>query len=791
MRSLYSVALAAVALALSGCLSDASDPDRPPKGTGDAVPDLPLASATFRAQFDPLKGIVPYPNDITGWSGSTDGTLNLPPAATALQLAAAAVNELDGFSIFSRIQANFTRGVAPASLRPDTVFLLEVAVDPATKAVVGLADSTICKIRPDLAATCAGLGFPAPTGNPFLVQGVDYTVSVAPDVDAGGQTVQLVPRKPLNPIRNNALTPGSHNGYLMILTNGIRDTSGTRAQPDATYAQIRGAYQAGLIPLPPPPGLPADQLLAVFIATHLAVVDGLAAAGAPVSVANVVLTASFTPQDTTTVMQTVAGLEILRDRPSQVAQAIVPVEITLPGVGTIPAGAPLTTGMLKAAAGLPQAAISNNGNIYVGGINIPYFQQTPTEASGGRNILASKWAAAAGSNILGDPNSTVISRWNPVPVKRADVTIPMMIAIPNANSAWVSAAQGQGVPVPLPTGWPVVVYQHGFTRNRTDMVLVAEPWLDQGYAVIAIDLPLHGVTATNPAQSPLALLRVPGTTERTFDLDLRNNANPGDVRPDGNIDGSGTNFLNPDPNALLTSRDNMRESVVGVLALKRSLRIMDIDGNPLNTDFDTSQVHYVGHSGGGILGGVIAALCGECTTVSMISGGAGIVKLLEDSHPQAFGSILLGLQQGLAARGIQPLGSVYNNVLRDMQHAWNEGDPIGYVHIARNSPVPMFGSLVNTDVAVTPAASLRLIDGLGLPQVKTPGVNVASRGYTRITEGDHSTYISPAASVPATVEMQTQVAVFLGGNPLLEIPGNGQVILIANPAVVETDDPEK
>jgi len=784
MRSLYSVALAAVALALSGCLSDASDPDRPSKGTGDGVPDLPLASETFRAQFDPLKGIVPYPNDITGWSGSTDGTLNLPPATTALQLAAAEVNQLDGFSIFSRIQANFTRGVAPASLRPDTVFLLEVAVDPATKAVVGLADATVCKIRPDLAAACAGLGFPAPTGNPFLVQGVDYTVSVAPDVDAGGQTVQLVPRKPLNPIRSNTFTPGSHNGYLMILTSGITDSSGTRAQPDATYAQIRGAYQAGLIPLPPPPGLPADQLLAVFIATHLAVVDGLAAAGAPVSVANVVLTASFTPQDTTTVMRTVSELEILSNRPSQVAQAILPADF-----GDIPAGTAVTTGLLKSAVGLPPEAIRNNGNIYLGGINIPYFQETPTEASGGANILASKWVAAAGSNLLGDPNSTIISRWNPVPVKRTDVTIPMMIAIPNANSAWVQAAQGLGVPVPLPTGWPVVIYQHGFTRSRTDMVLVAEPWLDQGFAVIAIDLPLHGITATDPAQSPLALLRVPGTTERTFDLDLRNNANPGDIRPDGVIDGSGTNFLSPAPGSLLTSRDNMREAAVGVLALKRSLGNMDIDGNPLNTDFDTSQVHYVGHSGGAILGGVVAAICEECTTISLISGGAGIVKLLEESAPQAFGSILIGLQQGLAARGIAPFSSVYNNVLRDIQHTWNEGDPIGYVHLARNSPVPIFGSLVNTDVAVTPAANLRLFNGLGLPQVTTPGVNFASKGYTRITEGDHSTYISPAASVPATVEMQTQVAVFLGGNAGAGIPGNGQVILISNPDVVETEVP--
>jgi hypothetical protein len=115
MRSLYSVALAAVTLALSGCLSDAKDPNAPPPGTGDGVPEIPVASATFRVQFDPLKALVPYPNDILGFIASpgTDGTLNVP--AQPFQLAAGAVNQLDGFSVFSRLQANFTRPWNPAA----------------------------------------------------------------------------------------------------------------------------------------------------------------------------------------------------------------------------------------------------------------------------------------------------------------------------------------------------------------------------------------------------------------------------------------------------------------------------------------------------------------------------------------------------------------------------------------------------------------------------------------------------------------------------------------------------
>jgi hypothetical protein len=137
MRSLYSVALAAVTLMLAGCLSDAKDPDRPPPGTGDGVPQLPQASAAFRAQFDPLKAVMPYPNDILGFLAQpgTDGTLNLP--AQPLQPLAPLVNQLDGFSTNARIQANFTRRVAPASLNPGTVFLVEVAMNPANKAVVG------------------------------------------------------------------------------------------------------------------------------------------------------------------------------------------------------------------------------------------------------------------------------------------------------------------------------------------------------------------------------------------------------------------------------------------------------------------------------------------------------------------------------------------------------------------------------------------------------------------------------------------------------------------------------
>ncbi len=802
MRKLYPLVLALFGLSLAGCFSDSGDPGPDPE-TGSTGFENPIGVSPddvptgFYASFDPTVGLMPYPNDILGFlaNGSTDGTLNL--TSVSFQLAAsssfgAPLNNIDGFSIFSRMQANFSDSVNGASLNPLSVFLIEVALDLSTRAVIGLSDQTLCKLALAPQAACPPEIFG--TGNPFLIQGVDYNLSVAPDVGSGGQTIQLDPLRPLNSFTFQQFTPGAINGYLMIVTNKVTDSAGTPASADAAYEQIKQGYLAGLIQIPEDPSqidpdsLTQEELLALFIAAQLATVDALSGAGAPLTVEDVVVTASFSPQDTMTVIQTVNGYESLRNRPSQIAQALLPVDVPVPGVGVLPAGTPVTTGLLRTAGGFPPEASKNNGNIYVGGVNIPYYQQTPTEASGGYNVLSSYWVAEAGGNVLGDPDSTVICRWNPNPVLRDNITIPLLMAIPNDNSAWVQAAKAQGFPVPLPTGWPVVIYQPGFTRNRTDLPLVAEPWLDQGFAVISIDLPFHGVTATDPAQSLTALLRVPGTTERTFDLDLRNNADPAILVPDGLIDPSSVNLLNPAPNGLLTTRDNLREAAVSMLSFARSVGVMDIDGNPDTTDFDASQINYVGHSGGAILGATLVALSDDFATISLATSGAGIVKLLADSDvEEGFGFILTGLQKGLLTQGILPNSTTYNNYLRDMQNIWNAGDPIGSLHVGINSPTPVYGNLLNTDVAVVPSASLRAYDGLGLPQITTPGVNFASKGFTRILDGAHSSYINPSVNLAATTEMQTEVAVFVGGNALAGIPGMGQVILIQDPSIVETN----
>jgi pimeloyl-ACP methyl ester carboxylesterase len=63
-----------------------------------------------------------------------------------------------------------------------------------------------------------------------------------------------------------------------------------------------------------------------------------------------------------------------------------------------------------------------------------------------------------------------------------------------------------------------VIFQHGITLNRTVMFSMADSFAQAGFAVVAIDLPLHGITDTaNPFyQGPGHPF---GNNERHFNMD--------------------------------------------------------------------------------------------------------------------------------------------------------------------------------------------------------------------------------------------------------------------------------
>jgi hypothetical protein len=791
MRTFLSLFIILMSLSLTGCFGDGNAPS-PPKETGSTAidevifadnPDGSTPDTTFRASWDPSIGRLPYPNDLLGFlvNGSSDGTLNLPEVP--LQPLVPQLNQLDGFSTNARIQANFSAPVAASSLTPASVFLVEVAVDPSTRAVVGLADETLIRLRSQQ--------------SPFLVQGEEYEVSLAPDFDAGGETIQLKPLKPLNEGARQTLpgNEGYFNAYMMILMggeNGIKSSGGTAAVADTTFEQIKQGYLAGAIQIPDdpsqiPPDLPTEDLLALFTAAQLAVSEALLTP-AGLDVADVIATASFSTLNVSDVMNTVS--QITTSQVSALQQLRTPVPLPLPDGTILPAGTPVTTALVLGFLGVDAGPIPGEGDVYAGTMEIPYYL-APAEDVNDTAILTEWWRGGTGVNPI-DPESTVLSRFNPVPERQATVTVPVLVTIPNDNTAYAEAFGGTAMKPP--EGWPVLIYNHGITRNRLDLFTSTEPLNDSGFALIAIDAPLHGIAvpeldftlppeelAAAIAENPTALLRIPGVPERTFDIDLVTGQGPSGGAPgtpDGVIDSSGAHYLNlVTP---LVGRDNLRQTAADLISLTRTVPTMDLDGDG-GADFDGSRIHFFGRSLGALTGTVYLASDSAAVTGQLAVGGGTISDLVLDS--QDLGPFVEG---AFVARGLVPNTGIYNNLFRDLQNIIDGGDPINFGAEAVVQHAILF-TTVDGDTTVPNSSSARLAATMDITDVSSPGPNIDPAGWVArvcFVEGDHNSHLGSPASPAATVEMNTELVAFAAGVPPLTLPGDGQTVLIADPTVI-------
>lgn len=696
MRTLRVLLAAAACFALSACFSDGTSsgnegvgPTDPTSGNGN--PGSGASGSGFRALFVPLGGILPYPNDLYfNGSAVVDGTLNLP--ATPFNPNIASLNTLDGFSTSATITARFSAPIDSASLSGASVRMIQVNIDNATKATVGV-------VRP-------------------LTYGVDYTASVSTELGSNGSTLEIVPLKPLVPS-----VGGTNNGYLVLLTDGIKDTGGHGAVSDSDYASFKAA-------LPTCATITNTSLNGICRLTgaHLAIAGAFG-----VTPDHVAVSFSFSTQSISDTMQAVR--QVVTATPAQTIGAV------FSGLNTSQLGLPLP----------------GHANIYVGQLVVPYYLTVAAD-NHSTSPLTRFWQAAGPSPAPGiDPASRNLTRFNPVPgATVAALPIPLLVTVPNANSATGAARPANG--------WPVVIFQHGITGDRSNMLAIADAFADAGYVVVAIDQPLHGITsAANPLYQ--------AGHERTFDLDLANNTT-GASGPDGVIDSSGSYFINL--TSPLTSRDNLREAAADLLSLTKSLSILDLTGDAV-PDIDTSSIHFVGHSLGGIVGGVYAGVATQIKTATLAMPGGKLTNLLIDSA--TFGP---RINAALAASGLQPNTTLYNQFMRDVQDCVDSGDPFNYIAAAAAAhPIHMMQVVGPPPDSVVPnSATQRLILAGNLTKASTTTVNGAGiRAYVNFTTGNHSSILSPAGGLAVTVEMQTETVVFA--------VSNGTQLLISNPAVIE------
>jgi hypothetical protein len=561
-----------------------------------------------------------------------------------------------------------------------------------------------------------------------LVLGTDYSVGLATDALVGNTVLEIRPLVPLVP---SAGQSPNGVGYLVLLTNTIRMADGSLATADRDYATIKttlfpaGATSPAAANCATLPNAPMQGACG-FTASHLAVAG---ATGVPQ--ASVILSFHFSTQSTRDVLN-VVGAQIFTAAPPAIAV-------------NAPPGIPLN--MINPA--LPAFALARSGTV-----TVPYYSYIPTAAND-RQVLTTAWRAL---NAVGGENN--LTRFNPLPEARAvgGKPIPLLLIVPTSAKP--------------PAGWPVVIFQHGITRDRTDAFALAQAFASQGWVIASIDLPLHGITAT--AGNPF----YQAANEQTFNLDLVNNTT-GAAAADGVIDSTGTHFINlPYP---LASRDNLRQGATNLLALLRALPTLDVDANAATDDIDEARVGFVGHSLGGIVGTLFTAsiptsppfppeVQSSLRSVVLVAPGGGIAELLRDSA--SFGP---RINAGLQAQGLQAGTSLYAQYFRDTQTIVDAGDPLNYAAAAVNPALfrPVFlAQMVGgagtppalPDQVVPNAATARLIaamtaTGTPFPRVVT-GAAQAGSGYVNFIAGDHGSLLSPAASPAATFELQSRVSTF-------------------------------
>jgi hypothetical protein len=684
---------------------------------GDPLPPPPTDVAV--ANFSDVTGKLPYPFDFF-FSGNTDGTLNIP-ATIAWHTLSPALNALDGWSTNAAIDTSFSLPIDPTSINGNSVKIIKLWVDPTTKA-------------PATNPNYLPVGATSPVAG-VLTYGTDFTADVSPDIDSAGKFLRIIPKKPLAASMGPAANSGGTNagkvlnvGYLVVLTNGLKATDGQAFTPDTVYASVKPPANCSTLEA-------KYQGLCALTQAHL----GIAKAVTGVDPANVIVSWWFSTQSVDDVL--VATVAAATPQPTLI----------------VPTG--LTTQAVNPALG--------KADIYVGSTKLPYYLTPPANPNDSVSVLTKSWTAAGGANL---------TMFNPSPFKVADVTVPLLVTMPNATSGcpYTLAA-------PPPGGWPVVIFQHGITQNRTNALAIADSYASACFIVAAMDLPLHGITdTTSPFYCNPAKEQCIGATERTFDIDIQNNTT-GRAGQDGVIDASGGkngltyfNFFNP-----LVFRDNLRQSAVDLGNLTKSISGLAIASatGTIAVGINATQIHYLGHSQGAIVGGAHVHFSNDTRTAVLANPGGPITLVAQDSA--FYGPVA----QGLVGASAAPGSYNYNVVFRDVQAVLDAGDPYNHVKSAATKHPLLLFSVAN-DQTIPNSSTNALITAAGLTKAKAIGPNPVSPGagaYTLFTKGDHGTLLNPAASLAATMEMQKQAVLF---GATAAQPG-GPFVVITDPTVLD------
>lgn len=677
--------------------------------------DGSVVTNVLTASFDPFgqssgRPVLPFPSNLAFFT-TTDLTLDIPvDDPNDYSDPKVALSALDGYSLTEKWVTGFAAN--PTGLYNNNTPGL---IDPSTV-------KTGQSVRMFQVTTSQFLFVTSIVRE--LTPGVDYVA-----VPASASQIAIIPLKPLK----------EYTAYMAVLTNDIRDTEGNDATPDRTYN-----FGKTSVPWVDASGQSTNALFDNATAAQLElirqVVQSMELNAAAYGIAPEDIVLAWTAQ-TQSVSRTLKTLRALaQPAPTQ----IVPTGMNTSNVNP----------------GWPGIA-----DIHMGVITLPYYLDVPTDENPAAQ-LSTFWQAAPGAYVppfdqFGlDPTSTNITIANPVPVKKNDQTVPIIVTVPNA-------ASGHSKPA---NGWPVVIWGHGITRNRLDALTVADTLASQGYATVAIDHPLHGVSPdANPSQAPFWIENTPFApiaNERTFDADFLNNATL-QFGPDGLIDPSGFISIPAGIASMLTGRDTFRQGIIDLSIVAVSISSMDIDLDG-QADLDASNMAYAGESWGAMYGTGFVAIEPLITRAALFWPGGGIARF--GAASPTYGPLINGV---LAQVGIEPGTVDYETFLTAWQTSLDSIDPLNWSVEARENTPIMLHEVINdqnipNDVPGAPLSGteplIRImdLDSYSTSQESPDGLRSAARF---VPPAQHAQILSPTFGSPAAYfEMQRQLASFIASH---------------------------
>jgi pimeloyl-ACP methyl ester carboxylesterase len=568
-------------------------------------------------EFDPANSIVPFPNNLL--LDPTTGKISLPeqcnesPSSMATRVGV--LDKLDGFGTYeTAIAVTFTEAVDVASLDGRVVLYERVHEDT-------VADPTTAISIPVVAV-------PGTT--------IRYTDHTNIKACTGPKMVDQVAFVPTLPLHQKST-------YTVALLDGIKTAGGAADfRASYTWSLIRdpepvvvlddaGNVIVNRTPLDPQRAADKTQLagLDLLWKAHHSAIKFLADAGHDSS--ELLLAFEFNTQTTTDPL----------DPGVASSPAASPVPLPLLGnTSTATAVAGSRMGLFAACSG----ADTDTQCFLRVLLGISSDVCTPGDApciyAAGTAVCAAAGCAAI-NDVLG---SLVLSKQYtsdtanalytgtgamPIPGAWTDPLTPAVVHAPNTSNPLASDPQAQlGAIVLIPqtpapaAGYPTVIFQHGITRARTDVLAVAGGLASKGFAVVAIDALGHGSRA----------IRISNAAPNCSDVNV---GIPG-PRPD----------LGPDPTAhpecyapvlspdLGATRDGFRQTVLDIHQLVTSLAACGTT-NCGKLKVDPTRILYVGHSLiGGNLGTVAVGATGIKAAV-LDAAGVGWFDILENTKQTA------------------------------------------------------------------------------------------------------------------------------------------------------------